>query len=455
MIQVPDTTPAEHPVRPALAPGLPVVPETAQAIVNALRAGTVPPEGLEHYAVGLSDPIQALREQRAFVARGRGAYKFVRGPYGAGKTFLTSLAACEALQEGFVVSKVVVSVADTPLYRLSEIYRRMCQGLTVPGRRGGALQSIVDRWLFSLEQQVIEVDGKSEDDDDFAAAVAGKVEQSLAPVGQHAGRLAACLKAYHDAQFHQDYVEARGILDWLSGESKVGAGVKRAAGVSGQIDNSDALVFLRGLLELMRMAGHAGLLLVLDEVEIVLRMRRPERMKSLEVLRQLIDAVDQNEFPGLHLLVTGTPDFFDSAHGVAGLEPLHERIRVDFRDDRPDNLRQPQIRLSPFDRERLLLVAERVRELYPAQDAARLQSRVSAAFASKMADAVTGGFGGHVDVVPRLFLREFVNVLDLVDQRPDYDPQASWQFDPANSRQLELRPEEEVALMGAVREVVF
>ncbi|MHB2017680.1 MAG: BREX system ATP-binding domain-containing protein, partial [Candidatus Xenobia bacterium] len=74
--------------------------DTALAIVNALRSGTVPPEGLEQFAVGLEPQIEALREQRQYVARGRGAYKFVRGPYGSGKTFLTSLAAAEALGEG-------------------------------------------------------------------------------------------------------------------------------------------------------------------------------------------------------------------------------------------------------------------------------------------------------------------------------------------------------------------
>ncbi|HEY3997480.1 MAG TPA: BREX system ATP-binding domain-containing protein, partial [Candidatus Xenobia bacterium] len=199
-------------------------------------------------------------------------------------------------------------------------------------------------------------------------------------------------------------------------------------------------------------AGHPGLFLVLDEVEIVLRMRRPERMKSLEVLRQLVDAVDQNEFPGLHLLVTGTPDFFDSTHGVAGLEPLHERLKVDFRPGTPDNLRQAQIRLQPFDRERLMKVAGRVRELYPAKT--DLQARVPETFVRHMVEQVTRGFGGQVEVVPRLFLREFVNVLDLVDQRPDYDPQRAWRFEPSVG--VELKPEEEVALMASpVREVLI
>ncbi|MEW6282296.1 MAG: BREX system ATP-binding protein BrxD [Candidatus Eremiobacterota bacterium] len=429
--------------------------EVAIGIVNALRAGTVPPEGLEHFAVGLEAPMRVLGEQLDYVKQGRGAYKFLRGGYGSGKTFLTSLASARALEDGFLTSKVVVSVADTPLYRLSEIYRRLCQNLTLPGRRGGALQSLLDRWLYGLEEQVIEVDGLPEDDPGFEAAVGRKVEQHLVAVGQRSGRLAACLKAYHEAKFRQDYEEARGILDWMSGESKVSAAIKRVAGVSGQLDNTDALVFLRGWLELVRSAGHSGILLILDEVETVLRLRRPERLKSLEVLRQLVDALDNQEFPGLHVLFTGTPDFFDSPQGVPELEPLHERLRRIASEDQPENLRQPQIALRPFDRERLLAAACRVRDLYPADHPERVRERVSDPVLEAAADRVTRGFGGRVEVVPRLFLREVVHLLDLVDQHPDYLPARDYRFDEGSVHSLPLAPEEEEALRSAAREVLL
>jgi hypothetical protein len=42
--------------------------------------------------------------------------------------------------------------------------------------------------------------------------------------------------------------------------------------------------------------------------------------------------------------------------------------------------------------------------------------------------------------VPRQFLREFVNQMDLVDQHPDYDPSREYAFTPDR-----LRPEEQAA----------
>ena len=51
------------------------------------------------------------------------------------------------------------------------------------------------------------------------------------------------------------------------------------------------------------------------------------------------------------------------------------------------------------------------------------------AFISALVDSMTAGFGGRVEVVPRIFLREFVHILDLVDQHDDYDPLRSYVFE--------------------------
>ncbi|HEY8378769.1 MAG TPA: BREX system ATP-binding domain-containing protein, partial [Nannocystis sp.] len=139
---------------------------------------------------------------------------------------------------------------------------------------------------------------------------------------------------------------------------------------------------------------------------------------------------------------TGTPDFFDSRHGVAGLAPLHERIAFMKQGNRV-NPRQPQLELVPFDQARLRAVALRLRELYPTADPERLARQVSDAFIERLVAEVTAGFKGDVGVVPRQFLREFVNQLDLASDDPTYDPSAEYGFEPR-----ELRPEEELALKG-------
>ena len=125
------------------------------------------------------------------------------------------------------------------------------------------------------------------------------------------------------------------------------------------------------MLEIVKAAGYKGLLIVIDEAETILRMRTDSRHKSLNGIRQIADAA--GSYPGLLWVFTGTPDFFDTRHGVAGLAPLHDRIRF-LKQGRFASLRQAQLELPPFDAERLRSVALRLRELFPASDRARLES---------------------------------------------------------------------------------
>ena len=165
--------------------------------------------------------------------------------------------------------------------------------------------------------------------------------------------------------------------------------------------------------------GHPSWVIVIDEVETILRMRRDVRGRSLNGIRQILDASDG--FPGLLWIITGTPEFFDTTRGVAGLPPLQDRIR--FQDGGPyTSLRHPHLLLKPFDRERLRKVALNLRELYLANDRARTDRVVPPEMVDRLVAHVTEGFRGDVRVVPRQFLRQVVTLLDQADEHPDYDP---------------------------------
>jgi hypothetical protein len=206
----------------------------------------------------------------------------------------------------------------------------------------------------------------------------------------------------------------------------VAASAKRAAGLKGEIDHFGALNFLQGLLTVLRDSGGAGLLIVLDEVETLQRVRGDVRDKGLNALRQLIDEVDGGRFPGLYLLITGTPAFFEGPQGVQRLEPLAQRLHVDFSTEaRFDNPRAVQVRLAAFDLDRLVEVGLRVRGIYQEHcpSAERIAGRCGDTYVRDLASAVAGKLGGRVGIAPRMFLKKLVgDVLDRIDQFPDFDP---------------------------------
>jgi hypothetical protein len=169
---------------------------------------------------------------------------------------------------------------------------------------------------------------------------------------------------------------------------------------------------------------------VLDEVETLQRVRGDVREKSLNALRQLLDEIDGGRFPGLYLLITGTSPFFDGPQGVQRLPPLAQRLHVDFATDaRFDNPRAVQIRLSTFTAERLREVGAKVRDLFAegAGAEARIRTVADDRYVADLAEAVAGKFGGKVGIVPRVFLKKLVaDVLDRVDQFPEFDPRAHY-----------------------------
>jgi hypothetical protein len=166
--------------------------------------------------------------------------------------------------------------------------------------------------------------------------------------------------------------------------------------------------------------------LVLDEVETLQRVRGDVRDKALNAIRQLIDEVDSGRYPGLFLILTGTPAFYDGQSGVARLAPLAQRLATDFATDaRFDNPRAVQIRLPGFDQASLFALGTRVRDLYAggAAEPERLLSVVDDAYVTDLAAAVTGSLGGRVGIAPRVFLKKLVGeVLDRVDQFSEFDP---------------------------------
>jgi hypothetical protein len=424
-----------------------ISPQRRAEILDALRRGTVPANGLDVLAVGLERFAPTIQEELEAVRTGRGMLKAVRGEYGTGKTFFARWLQEQALRAGFATAEVQISETETPLHRLETVYRRLVERLSTADTRHGALRSVIDGWFYTLEEEVLAAG--SVDPSDEAALVEATnalMEQRLAPITRHAPTFAACLRGYRKALVEGQNEVAEGLIAWLAGLPNISASVKRHAGIKGDIDHFGALSFLQGLLLILRDSGHAGMVVVLDEVETLQRVRGDVRERALNALRQLMDELDAGRFSGLYLMVTGTPSFYDGPQGIQRLPPLAQRLHVEFTpESRFDNPRAVQIRLSNFDLDKLEQVGRRVRDLYAAGSpkADRIHALVDDAYLRDLAQAVTGQLGGKVGVAPRIFLKKLVGeVLDRVDQFPDFDPRRDYALTMADA---ELMPTERAA----------
>jgi hypothetical protein len=381
---------------------------------------------MDRFEAAIDGELEAARA-------GAGILKAVRGEYGSGKTFFARWLQERAKRAGFAVAEVQISETETPLHRLETVYRRLMERLSTSDQEQGAFRGIVDAWFFALEEDVLaECGERVPEQEELLVRTAELMEKRLISITQIAPAFSATLRGYRAAMAGGDNATAEALLAWLSGQPNVAAAAKRGAGIKGEVDHFGALCFLQGLLIMLRDGGFAGLVVVLDEVETLQRVRGDVREKALNALRQLIDDVHSGRFPGLYLLITGTPAFFEGPQGVQKLPPLAQRLHVDFSaEPRFDNPRAVQVRLRNFDLPSLVEVGCRVRDLFAdgGDCGDRIRAVADNTYITDLAKALTGRLGGKVGLAPRLFLKKLVgDVLDRIELFPDFDPRSHYEL---------------------------
>ncbi len=258
-------------------------------------------------------------------------------------------------------------------------------------------------------------------DPSFDEAVDRQLRTMLGSLFDEAAVYAQVVAAYSRALGEDRNDIARGLLQWLSGDEHVDAAVKRYAHVRGTLTALDALPMFSGLIAMLTQAGAPGLVLLVDEVERVLRQPQNRRAEAYRSLQNLIGALTTN-LSNVLVIVAGTTAFFEDRKGIRELEPLRQRIETTFDDTYPD-LDAVQVKLPPFDRARLIDVGRRIVTIFTnhAGDPS-IGARVDEAALGALADDVVGAFGGDIAIAPRQFFRRLITFLSKAKRYPDYRP---------------------------------
>ena len=155
-------------------------------IFERLRSGVVPERGLEAFAVGIERQRAELDRQLDLAAAAKASFKFLRGGYGCGKTFMARLALLDAQEEG-LRHQLRRRLGQRP--PLPPVRRRLPQGVTELGTSAcprGALGDIIDRWIAKVEERSID-GGAGRERADFDARSGNGLEEDLAVAHRRQG----------------------------------------------------------------------------------------------------------------------------------------------------------------------------------------------------------------------------------------------------------------------------
>ena len=399
---------------------------TSQAILQSLGAGVVPRTGAEQIAVGRKDELEALlKDLDDIVAEGGATFRMIVGRYGSGKSFLLQLLRNYAFKRKFVVADADLS----PQKRLTgskneglELYRELLNNMAIDTRPGGnAFAALLEKWINNIQSEVVTA-GTSPSLPSFAKEVEAKIHATIHEMEGmvHGFDFATVVNAYWRGHQDGDDELKSNAIRWLRGEFNTKTEARQALNVRVIVDDGSWYDYIKLLAYFMRQIGYKGLIIFVDEaVNLYHISHKVSRNNNYERLLTILNDTLQGKAEHLGVLFGATPQMVeDTRRGLFGYEALKTRLE-DSRFARQGlrDMSGPLIRLDVLSHSEIFLLLQRVHEIHtmhhkyePMLDNGHLEAFMSIVLARIGADTL---------LTPREVLRDFVALLNLLQQNPN------------------------------------
>ena len=396
----------------------------AQALMNSLKGGVVPRVGLQYVAVGRKDEIDALLRDVEIVADGGASFRFIVGQYGSGKSFLLQTIRNYVMAKNFVV----VDADLSPERRLQgtrgqglATYKELIRNMSTKTKpEGGALSLILDRWISSVQQEVMVSSGLGATDPGLAKLVEKRISAVIYSLNEmvHGFDFARLLTLYYEAHINGDDALKAKVLKWFRGEYPTKSEARQDLGVNIVITDDDWYEYLKLFAAFLKQAGYAGMLVLIDELVNIYKIPNAiTRQYNYEKILTMYNDTMQGKAQHFGIILCGTPQCMeDPRRGVYSYEALRSRLADGHFTGEHKDLLSPVIRLQPLTHEEMLILIEKLADIH-----AGLYEYPQIVTQPDMVDFIQiefGRIGADTHITPREVIRDFIQVLDIVYQNP-------------------------------------
>ena len=396
----------------------------AQTLINSLKGGVVPRVGLPYVTVGRAAEIDALLHDVEIVSEGGASFRFIVGKYGSGKSFLLQTI------RNFVMAKnfVVVDADLSPERRLQgtrgqglATYKELIRNMSTKTKpEGGALSLILDRWISSIQQEVMASGGLSPMDPGLAPLVEKKISAVIYSLNEmvHGFDFAKLLTLYYKAHLSGDDETKAKVLKWFRGEYATKTEARQDLGINIVITDDDWYEYLKLFASFLKQAGYAGMLVLIDELVNIYKIPNAiTRQYNYEKILTMFNDAMQGKAQHIGFILCGTPQCMeDPRRGVYSYEALRSRLAEGHFSGAHKDLLSPVIRLLPLTNEEMLILVEKLADIH-----AGLYGYEQIVTQQDMVDFIEIEFsriGADTHITPREVIRDFIEVLDIVYQNP-------------------------------------
>jgi hypothetical protein len=395
------------------------------ALINSLGAGVVPRIGLEHIAVGREKEIAALFQDLENIAEGGAAFRFMVGRYGSGKSFMLQLIRNHAMERGFVVADADLS----PERRLVgsngqgvATYRELLQNISTKIRPdGGALISIIEGWINSIQNQVAQDTGMRPKDDGFDDQVEARILAAIKETEGlvHGFAFANVITTYWRGYRLDDDAKKNAALRWLRADFANKIEAKSALGVRDIIDDDSWYDYIKLLAKFISEIGYKGLLVLLDEAVHLYKINHTlSRQDNYDKLLAMFNDTMQGKAEYLGIYLGGTPRFLeDPKRGLFNDQAWQRRTAKSRFTKGFQDISGPVIHLEPLTKEEILILLQRLADVHATHYGTekQLTNQELQAFVQEIINRL----GAEALLTPGEIVRDCISVLNILQQNPD------------------------------------
>ncbi|NLK72016.1 MAG: DUF2791 family P-loop domain-containing protein, partial [Clostridiales bacterium] len=222
------------------------------------------------------------------------------------------------------------------------------------GETETSFEDIFDRWINKVRSMPSE-------------NASSEINKILETLEKYNASFARALTYYIRARINDDKEFSGAIASWISGEKNIPSQLKTKFEVIGSVDKVNTMDFLKAFIKLTKFMGLEGLVILIDELELIMNERADIRLKAYENIRYIIDECAIGELRNVMFVFAATDELLTNPEkGTFSYEALYQRLGdpADKKSKVVKDLRQPVISLPKLSEDDMLEITKKILEMH-------------------------------------------------------------------------------------------
>ncbi len=384
----------------------------AKHIIHTLKNGVIPDANPDLLCLGRDSIVKEMDRCLDLAEEGSGSVKFISGEYGSGKSFMLNKIRQQAVGRNFAVSRLQINKGFN-FSSFDVLYYTIMHNLAtrLTGADGTDFEGLFKDWIESLKNNLT----KNQAFDHINGVVAS--------LNNFNSSFARAFLTFIRSRISREQELANAAASWIKGERNIPAALKAKFDVKGDIDRHTSIDSLKAFIHLLKLIGCKGLVVLVDELELVMGLRSDIRRSCYENLRYILDNTFGGDFGNCLFVFASTDELFqDNEKGIRAYHALYQRLgeAISKSPSHMQDMRQPVLPLPRLTKDELLILTGRIADIHIA--AYSWKPSISAeALRNWTLLTLNKEKGGAFPINTREFIKKLVEILDILEQNPGYN----------------------------------